>query len=82
MALLTYQNIKQRVAASPLPSSFPGDGGRHKQRAFRDLLADLIPPLNGWQPTCRVSDDEVKVVLRSADPITSALALFQAKTDT
>lgn len=67
--------------ARPCPPLFPGEGGRHKQRAFRDLLADVIPPLNGWQPTCRISDDEVNVVQKAADPITSALALFQAKTN-
>jgi hypothetical protein len=67
--------------ARPCPPLFPGDGGRHRQRAFRDLLADVIPPLNGWQPTCRVSDDDVKLVLKAADPITFALALFRAKTE-
>jgi hypothetical protein len=43
----------------PRPPLFPGEGGRHRQRAFRDALADILPPAHGWQPTLRVADFEV-----------------------
>jgi hypothetical protein len=66
--------------ARPCPPLFPGDGGRHGQRAYRDFVADLLPTHYGWLPTVRVSDDEVKVVLKAADPSAAALALFDAKT--
>jgi hypothetical protein len=47
---------------------FPGAGGRHRQRAFRDALADLLPPEHGWHPTVRISDSEVSVLAYGADP--------------
>lgn len=43
----------------PKPPLFPMDGGRHRQRAFRDALADLLPPLHGFAPTVRIGDFEV-----------------------
>ena len=46
--------------ASPRPPLFPGEGGRHKQRAFRDALADLLPPLHGFGPTVRIAHFEVE----------------------
>jgi hypothetical protein len=49
--------------AKPRPPLFPGPGGRHRQRAFRDFLADLHPPLHGWLPTLRVSDREAERAL-------------------
>jgi guanosine-3',5'-bis(diphosphate) 3'-pyrophosphohydrolase len=45
--------------ASPRPPLFPGAGGRHKQRAFRDALCDLLPPLHGFEPTLRIAHFEV-----------------------
>jgi hypothetical protein len=44
---------------APKPPLFPGDGGRHRQRAFRDALCDILPLQHGWQPTLRVADFEV-----------------------
>lgn len=35
-------------------------GGRHRQRAFRDALADLLPPLHGFGPTIRIGHFEVE----------------------
>ena len=35
-------------------------GGRHRQRAFRDALADLLPQHHGFAPTLRIADFEVK----------------------
>jgi hypothetical protein len=43
----------------PGPPLFPAEHGRHAQRAFRDMLADLLPPEHGWQPTLRIGDFEV-----------------------
>jgi hypothetical protein len=42
------------------PPLFPMEGGRHRQRAFRDAIADLLPPQFGWAPTLRVADFEVR----------------------
>jgi hypothetical protein len=41
--------------AVPKPPLFPGDNGRHKQRAFRDALCDLLPPEHGFHPTARIA---------------------------
>ena len=46
--------------AKPKPPLFPGDGGRHRQRAFRDALSDILPPAHGFEPTLRIADFEVK----------------------
>jgi hypothetical protein len=35
----------------PKPRLFPGEHGRHLQRAFRDMLADLIPLEHDYAPT-------------------------------
>jgi hypothetical protein len=53
---------KQRSGkwAAPKPPLFPGNGGRHLQRAFRDALADVLPLCHGFQPTLRVADFEVE----------------------
>lgn len=42
----------------PCPPLFPGPGGRHRQRAFRDFLADVVPVGRGWGPTVRFHDAE------------------------
>ncbi|MCF6521747.1 hypothetical protein [Streptomyces sp. JJ36] len=64
--------------AKPRPPLFPGEGGRHRQRAFRDALADLLPPVYGWLPTLRLSDTEVKTVTAAPDPAASLRALLGA----
>ncbi len=46
--------------AAPRPPLFGGVEGRHRQRAFRDALADILPTVHGWAPTLRLSDVEVK----------------------
>jgi hypothetical protein len=51
----------------PKPPPFPDAGGRHQQRAFRDMLADLLPPMYGWKPTLRIADDEVTGWLHARD---------------
>lgn len=46
--------------ARPRPPLFGMDNGRHRQRAFRDALADLLPPLHGWGPTIRIAHFELE----------------------
>lgn len=41
--------------------------GRHRQRAFRDALTDLLPPLHGYGSTMRIGDFEVAGWLFSPD---------------
>jgi hypothetical protein len=44
----------------PKPPLFPHEDGRHRQRAYRDALADLLPAVHGWLPTLRIADFEIK----------------------
>lgn len=53
--------------ARPRPPLFPGENGRHRQRAFRDALTDILPGEHGWLPTLRIGDFEVDGWLHSAD---------------
>lgn len=46
--------------AKPKPPLFPMVGGRHRQRAFRDALADILPAIYGYAPTLRIADFEVQ----------------------
>lgn len=63
-AWLAASAAKQKLEgggfARPMPPLFPGANGRHRQRAFRDALCDLLPALHGFAPTLRVADFEVK----------------------
>jgi hypothetical protein len=45
--------------AVPRPPLFPGSGGRHLQRAFRDALCDILPPDHGFLPTLRIAKFDV-----------------------
>jgi hypothetical protein len=47
----------------PKPPLFPGEEGRHRQRAFRDALCDILPHDHGFLPTLRIADFEVKTWL-------------------
>lgn len=51
----------------PKPPLFPGEGGRHRQRAFRDALCDILPPEYGFLPTLRIADFEVAAWLCMPD---------------
>ncbi len=51
----------------PKPPLFPAEHGRHMQRAFRDMLADLLPSAHGFEPTLRIADFEVSGWLYSDD---------------
>ena len=46
--------------AEPKPPLFPGENGRHRQRAFRDALTDILPSEYGFAPTLRLADFEVR----------------------
>jgi hypothetical protein len=63
----------------PCPPLFPGQGGRHLQRAYRDALADLLPSVHGWGPTLRIADFEVSDLLNDDDALTRMRGLLQAK---
>jgi hypothetical protein len=41
------------------PPLFRGPNGRHKQRAFRDALCDILPLDHGFLPTLRIANFEV-----------------------
>ena len=63
-AWIAHSEEKKRLEGGgfgkPRPPLFPGEGGRHRQRAFRDSLADILPPAHGWAPTLRIGDFEVE----------------------
>ena len=54
---IRHSEMKKRLEGGgfgrPKPPLFPGDGGRHRQRAFRDALADILPLSHAWLPTLR-----------------------------
>ena len=68
---LRRSEVKQKLEgggfAAPRPPLFPGDGGRHRQRAYRDALADLLPIEHGWSPTLRIADFEVRAWIHTSD---------------
>lgn len=66
---LTREVIRGGDFSNPRPPLFPMKGGRSYQRAFRDMLADVLPLAHGWKPTIRIAHFEVSAWLktRSAD---------------
>lgn len=68
--------------AAPKPPLFPGDGGRHRQRAFRDALTDILPPDNGFLPTLRIADFEVKSWIGGEDAARHMKDLLDRKLQT
>lgn len=65
--------------ARPCPPLFAESGGRHRQRAFRDALADLVPVEHGWLPTLRVADFEIREWLHTLDAAQRLAALLRAR---
>lgn len=63
----------------PKPPLFPGDGGRHRQRAFRDALCDILPPGHGFLPTLRIADFEVAAWLHGPDALKRMTALLDER---
>lgn len=61
---MTHCGVKCRLEGGdfgkPKPPLFPGEGGRHRQRAFRDALADIVPLEHGYAPTLRIAHFEVE----------------------
>jgi len=46
--------------AKPKPPLFPGENGRHRQRAFRDSLTEILPTEYGFLRTLRIADFEIR----------------------
>lgn len=65
--------------AQPRPPLFPGQNGRHRQRAFRDALADILPGEHGWLPTLRIADCEVEGWLHDRDAPTRMERLLRPR---
>jgi hypothetical protein len=64
---------------APKPPLFPGDGGRHQQRAFRDALCDILPGEHGYLPTLRIADFEVLGWLHAEEARERMAALIGSK---
>jgi len=67
--------------ARPRPPLFPGANGRHRQRAFRDALADLVPSVHGFLPTLRLGDREIDLTLSPADAKQRMAELLRQRLD-
>ena len=63
----------------PMPPLFPGEGGRHRQRAFRDALTDILAPDYGFAPTLRIADFEVKDWINLPDRVERMRRLLSAR---
>jgi hypothetical protein len=61
----------------PKPPLFPGEGGRHQQRAFVDALCDILPPVHGWLPTLRIADFEVARWIQAPDALDRMAGLLR-----
>ena len=61
--------LERGAFGKPKPSLFRAEYGRPAQRAFRDTVADLVPPEHGWKPTLRIGDFEILgwIYTRSAE---------------
>jgi hypothetical protein len=65
--------------AKPRPPLFRGDGGRHRQRAFRDALCDILPLQHGFSPTLRIAYFEVSDWIFGSDAHDKMQELVNAK---
>ncbi len=65
--------------AKAKPPLFPELNGRHKQRAFRDALCDLLPPLYGFAPTLRINAFETCSWIGKPNATVQMEALLQQK---
>lgn len=75
----THEDIRGGGFSSPKPPLFPMQGGRNYQRAFRDMLADVLPPARGWDPTVRIAHFEVESWLYSDDAEDLMKSLLESK---
>ena len=53
--------------AKPKPPLFTGENGRHRQRAFRDSLTDILPLEYGLLPTLRIADFEIRAWIHESE---------------
>lgn len=58
-ASLAKRKLEGVGFAKPRAPLFPAVNGRHRQRAFRDALCDILPPVHAFAPTLRIADFEV-----------------------
>lgn len=65
--------------AKPRPPLFPGDAGRHRQRAYRDMLADVLPEQYGWAPTLRVGYFELEGITPQPDDVPTVATILATK---
>lgn len=65
--------------ARPCPPLFPGEGGRHRQRAFRDALCDILPPEHDWAPTLRIGHFEVEEWIRGPKAVEKMRTLLEGR---
>jgi hypothetical protein len=63
----------------PRPPLFPGEGGRHRQRAFRDALTDILPQEYGFEPTLRIAYFEVDGWLTAGDASEKMIELLRGR---
>lgn len=75
----THEDLRGGGFSKPGPPLFPMDGGRNYQRAFRDMLADVLPPTHGWKPTLRIGYFEVGIWLYDDDAEERMWKLLQSK---
>ncbi len=54
--------------------------GRHRERAFRDALTDLLPPEHGLKPTIRVASWELEPWIWSEDATSRLASLLTERT--
>lgn len=75
----THEDIRGGGFSKPRPPLFPMAGGRNYQRAFRDMLADVLPPAHGWDPTVRIGHFEVESWLYGYDAEERMMNLLESK---
>jgi hypothetical protein len=73
------KNFEGGGFAKPRPPLFDGELGRHKQRAFRDALCDILPPEHGFLPTLRIAHFEVTSWIYSASARDRMRELVEAR---
>ena len=72
-------NLELGGFAVPKPPLFPGDGGRHRQRAFRDALCDILPPQYDFLPTLRIAKFDVNDWMKAPDACDRMQGLLNRK---
>ena len=55
----TYKDVADKYRKAKTTTDFDFAGGRTAQRAYLDCFRDLLPEINGLQPTVRICEFEV-----------------------